>query len=80
MLNGFVSTFKCYCEGNGLFVCEKILQTISIVSKVIIMVSLVREVCMCEGLTRDTVDWKYFIAKKFLWLTKPTKIYYMKSF
>ena len=29
------------------------------------MVSLVREVCMCEGLTRDTVDWKYFIAKKF---------------
>ena len=34
----------------------KILQTISILSKVIIMVSLVSEVCMCEGTTRDTIS------------------------
>ena len=27
-----------------------------------------------------TVVWKYFIAKKFSWVTKPTKIYYTKKF
>ena len=28
----------------------------------------------------NTVVWKYFVAKKFSWVIKPTKIYYTKNF
>ena len=27
-----------------------------------------------------TVAWKYFVAKKFSWVMKPTNIYYTKKF
>ena len=28
----------------------------------------------------NTIVWKYFVAKNFLWVMKPTKIYCMKNF